>query len=252
MTRMMRVLSVAALVAIAVAGGACSSDDDDDVESAAVSENTSEAAAAPADDAAAAPADGSAASYAIDVWADNWMEVFVNGQSIGQDSTPFNTERSFNAERFTFSASAPFTLAIMARDYFETDSGLEYIGEPNQQRGDGGVIAQVTNLDTGEVVASTDSSWKLLVIHRAPLNESCVKDANPDETCESEISDAPSGWSGADFDDAGWSTPTVWSEAEVSPKDGYTQVDWDAAAKLIWGTDLHVDNTVLLRTSVTQ
>ena len=44
---------------------------------------------------------------------------------------------------------------------------------------------------------------------------------------------------------------TEWSEADVSPKDGYDDIAWDASAQLIWGTDLEVDNTVLLRTTVT-
>jgi hypothetical protein len=36
----------------------------------------------------------------------------------------------------------------------------------------------------------------------------------------------------------------------VSPKDGYDEVNWDASAQLIWGTDLEVDNTVLLRSTI--
>ena len=100
---------------------------------------------------------GEMSEYQIEVWADNWMAVYVDGELIGEDSVPITVERSFNAETFTFRASTPFTLAIEAKDFMETNSGIEYIGQPNQQMGDGGLIAQVTDLATGQVVAGTDS-----------------------------------------------------------------------------------------------
>lgn len=196
-------------------------------------------------------ASGDGSSFQIDVWADNWSAVYVNGQLIGEDSVSITTERSFNAETFTFEATYPFTLAIEAKDFKETDSGIEYIGEGNQQMGDGGIIAQVTDLASGDVVASTDSSWSALVIHRAPLNTECERDPDPDATCEFESTEAPDGWTEVDFDDSGWSAATEWSAAAVSPKDGYDEINWDADAELIWGTDLEVDNTVLLRSTVT-
>jgi hypothetical protein len=58
------------------------------------------------------------------------------------------------------------------------------------------------------------------------------------------------GWVTPAFDDADWVTATVWTEAEVSPKDGYDQIAWDESAELVWVTDLEVDNTVLLRNIV--
>lgn len=189
-------------------------------------------------------------TFSIEVWADNWMAVYVDGALIGEDSVPITTERSFNAETFTFDARYPFTIAIEAKDFKETDSGLEYIGEPNQQMGDGGIIAQVTDMSTGEVVAATDSSWKALVVHQAPLNTDCEHDADPDATCEFLIIDTPPDWASADFDDSDWTNATVWSAADVGPKDGYSEITWDPSAQLIWGTDLEVDNTVLLRSTI--
>lgn len=204
-----------------------------------------------AEDVAAEPASvGSSSTFEIEVWADNWMAVYVDGVLIGEDSVPITTERSFNAEAFTFDASTPFTLAIEAKDFKETDSGIEYIGEPNQQMGDGGIIAQVTDLSTGEIVTATDANWATLVVHQAPLNAECVADADPDSTCEFLIVDTPSDWTSASFDDSGWAKATEWSAADVSPKDGYDQIAWDPSAQLIWGTDLEVDNTVLLRSTV--
>ena len=189
-------------------------------------------------------------TFQVDVWADNWMAVYVDGVLIGEDSVPITTERSFNTETFTFEATLPFTIAIEAKDFKETDSGLEYIGEQNQQMGDGGLIAQVTDLATGEVVAATDTGWSALVVHQAPLDTECEDDPDPDSTCEFLIVDIPTDWTSESFDDSGWADATEWSEATVSPKDGYSTVDWDASARLVWGADLEVDNTVLLRFTV--
>ncbi len=190
------------------------------------------------------------AAFQIEVWADNWSAVYVDGELIGEDSVPITTERSFNAETFTFDTALPFTIAIEAKDFKETDSGIEYIGQQNQQMGDGGIIAQVTNLSTGEVVAVTSSDWKALVVHQAPLNTDCEDDPDPDSTCEFLIVETPANWTSAEFDDSDWASATEWTATDVDPKDGYNEISWDATAQLIWGTDLEIDNTVLLRTTV--
>ena len=196
-------------------------------------------------------ASGDTSTFVIEIWADNWAAVYVDGQLIGEDSVPITTERSFNAETFGFEAAYPFTIGIEAKDFKETDSGIEYIGEPNQQMGDGGLIAQVTDTTTGDVVAVTNADWSVLVVHRAPLDPSCADDTDPDASCEYEISETPTGWADADFDHSGWNFATEWSAAEVDPKDGYLEITWDASAQLIWGQDLEVDNTVLARMTVT-
>lgn len=187
------------------------------------------------------------ATFTAEVWADNWFALYVNGELVGEDSVPITTERSFNAEAITFETSYPLTIAIQAKDFMQTDSGLEYIGDNNQQMGDGGIIAQITDESTGEIVAVTSSAWSTLVVHRAPLNTDCEDDTDPDATCVFEITEIPADWTSIGFDDSGWAAATEWSEADVDPKDGYDEIDWDSSAQLIWGTDLEVDNTVLLR-----
>ncbi len=188
--------------------------------------------------------------FKAEVWADNWFAMSVNGKKVGEDSVPITTERSFNAGTFTFRATYPLTIAIEAKDFKETDSGIEYIGEGKQQMGDGGLIAQITDTSTGKVVAVTNPNWKTLVIHRAPLNPSCEKDPDPDATCRFESVAAPANWTTPSFDDGKWTKATVWSTGDVRPKDGYDKVSWNRWAKLVWGTDLKVDNTVLLRVKV--
>ncbi|WP_240121047.1 MULTISPECIES: hypothetical protein [unclassified Streptomyces] len=194
---------------------------------------------------------GDSTAYQIDIWADNWMAVYVDGELIGEDSVPITTERSFNAETFTFRAVAPFTVAIEAKDFKESDSGLEYIGTDKQQMGDGGMVAQVTDLGSGKVVAATDDSWSELVVHRAPLNTECEKSTDPDTACESEIIDTPKDWTSADFNDTSWGSATEWTVADVGPKGGYAEIEWDDGAKLIWGSDLKIDNTILFRKEIT-
>ena len=188
--------------------------------------------------------------FTIEVWADNWMGVYVDGVLIGEDSVSITTERSFNSEVFSFDATYPFTLAIEAKDFKENDSGLEYIGERNQQMGDGGIIAQVKD-PSGSVVAVTTDDWKALVVHQAPLNKDCEKSDDPDTDCEVLISETPADWTAAAFDDGSWGTATVWDSSAVGPKDGYDDISWDDGAQFLWGSDLETDNTVLLRTVVT-
>ncbi len=188
-------------------------------------------------------------SFAADVWADNWFALSVNGGQVAIDSVPITTERSFNAESFTFPAERPFVLALEAKDFKENDSGLEYIGTDRQQMGDGGVIVQVRN-SRGETVAVTNDGWKCLVIHHAPVEKSCAQEANPipgEGACAYEASDAPEGWTTLDFDDSAWPAATIHSGADVSPKDGYDEITWDSTAQLIWGPDLQTDNTILCR-----
>jgi hypothetical protein len=242
------------VIAAALVAASCTSDETSestpDHTSATTSVEQVEDITPTAEAGATTAATGQASAFQIEVWADNWMAVYVDGELVGEDSVSITTERSFNAETFTFEASAPFTIAIEAKDFKETDSGIEYIGEQNQHMGDGGLVAQVTNLATGEIVDATDSSWSTLVVHQAPLNTECERDADPDATCEFSILETPTDWTSADFDDSSWNAATEWSAADVSPKDGYDEITWSSSAQLIWGTDLEVDNTILLRSTI--
>lgn len=185
-----------------------------------------------------------------EVWADNWFSMYVGETATKEDSVSITTERSFNAERFSFDASYPFVLNFVIKDYKENDSGLEYIGDPKQQMGDGGFIAQFSDTKTGSVVVVSSSAWKCKVIQKAPLDKSCEKNADPEATCQSEIAEEPVGWKAAGYDVSGWESATEYGEAEVSPKDGYDEIDWDSSAKLIWTSDLEADNTILCKVTV--
>ena len=201
---------------------------------------------------AAVPTIGQAEPFVADVWADNWFEMRVNGLQVAEDSIPITTERSFNAESFTFEAERPFVIGLVARDFIENDTGLEYIGTARQQMGDGGVILQVRN-GSGETVAVSNADWQCLVIHTAPLDKSCEDEANPvagEGACAFEILDEPDGWDTADFDVSDWPEADVYTAAQVDPKMGYDEIAWVDATQFIWGPDLEQSNTVLCRLTV--
>jgi len=189
-------------------------------------------------------------SFTAEVWADNWFSLYINGKLVGEDSVPITTEKSFNSERITFTASYPFTIAMVTKDFKQNDTGLEYIGTGRQQMGDGGFVAQFTDTSTGRVVATTSSAWHGLVIHQAPLNTSCEKSSKPDVDCTSKISEEPTGWTQPTYSDASWPAATVYSKDAVGVKDGYNNISWSSNAQLIWTSDLKIDNTILWRYTV--
>ncbi|WP_323767433.1 PEBP family protein [Marinovum sp.] len=187
-----------------------------------------------------------------DVWADNWFEMRIDGRKVAEDSVPITTERSFKAESFTFDADRPFVIGVIAMDYKANDTGLEYIGTDRQQMGDGGLIVQIRDAE-GDVVAVSDEGWQCLTIHTAPLDTACADEDAPlagSEACGFKVVEEPVGWDHVGFDASGWQPASTYSEAEVRPKEGYDEIDWDARAKLIWGPDLQQSNTVLCRLSV--
>lgn len=190
-----------------------------------------------------------AETFAADVWADNWFEMRINGQKVAEDSVPITTERSFNAESFAFEAKRPFIVALIAKDFKENDTGLEYIGSRRQQMGDGGVIAQIRDAN-GTTVAVTDKGWQCFVTHTAPLDKSCAREKRPVAgrgACGFETRAEPNGWDRPGFDASRWQSASVYSKSQVRPKDGYDRIRWDRSAAFIWGPDLEQSNTVLCR-----
>lgn len=188
-----------------------------------------------------------------EVWVDNWFKLYANGKPLLEDSVPITTERSFNAERFTFNANLPLTLAFEFRDFMENETGLEYIGSRRQQMGDGGAIAQFRNVGTGELLAVSSSNWRCLVVQSAPAQDSCVRERSPDvnaENCAQTRTPVADTWMAPDFDDSSWPQATEHSAGAVGPKDGYDKIDWNDAAHLIWGPDLKKNNVLYCRTTI--
>lgn len=187
-------------------------------------------------------------SFTADIWADNWFALYVNGIKVAQDPVPITTTKSFNRVSVSFTARYPLTIALMGRDYTENQSGLEYIGTPQQQIGDAGIIAQIHEKSSGKLAASTSSAWSSYVTNRAPLNADCVSSKQPLVDCKFLAKATPKNWTTPSFKEAGWSSAVAYTEEAVGVKEGYNEVSWDSRAKLIWSSSLTLDNTVLFRT----
>jgi hypothetical protein len=190
---------------------------------------------------------GKSITFTAEVWADNWFALYINGKIVGEDSVPITTERSFNSERITFKATYPLTIGLIGKDFKENDSGLEYIGSNRQQIGDGGVVLQIKETTSGKVIATTSKKWRVLAIQQAPLNRECVTSNEPLRDCKSIEKAVPSNWAKSSFSDSKWTFAREYSESDVGVKDGYGEIQWNPKAKLIWGQDLKVDNTLLFR-----
>ena len=186
-------------------------------------------------------------TFQAEVWADNWFALYINGKKVGEDSIPITTEKSFNSEKIKFSATYPLTIAVIAKDFTENSSGLEYIGKPNQQIGDAGIILQIREVVSDRVIAQTQNDWKVLTVNKAPLNPECVTSINPINDCKSSNVKIPSTWASPSYKDTSWMPATEFSKAEVGVKDGYFDFTWTPSAALIWSSDLKLDNIILLR-----
>ena len=188
--------------------------------------------------------------FQAEVWVDNWFALYINGKKVGEDSVPITTTKSFNSQKVKFTASYPFTVGILAKDYTENSSGLEYIGQQNQQIGDAGVVLQIRDLASGKIVSTTDKSWKTLLINKAPLNAECVTSKNPIQDCKFANTAIPAKWATNTFKDSKWKNAIEFTEKEVGVKDGYFDIDWSSSSKLIWTSDLKLDNSILVRKTV--
>ena len=191
-------------------------------------------------------------SFQAEIWADNWFALYVNGKKVGEDSVPITTEKSFNSEKIKFTATYPITIGLMAKDFVENASGLEYIGKSNQQIGDGGIVLQIRDLTTNQIVAYTDSTWKSLVVFKAPLNPECVTSKAPLTDCKSQTIKNSTTWYSSTYKDSSWLNAKEFTKEAVGVKDGYFNIDWSANAKLIWSNDLKLDNTILFRKVVSE
>ncbi len=192
-------------------------------------------------------------SFKLEGWSDNWFAAYSDSTLIVEDSVPITTERSFNAETATFIANYPISLNVIMKDFKENDTGLEYIGERNQQMGDGGFIAQITDMSTQKIVAVSDSNWKCQTLHEAPLDTRCESESNPIAgvaPCTFNSIAEPNNWKSNAYDDSTWVNATEHSVADVSPKDGYDEINWDPSAKLIWGANLETQNTLICRITI--
>jgi phosphatidylethanolamine-binding protein (PEBP) family uncharacterized protein len=105
-------------------------------------------------------------------------------------------------------------------------------------------------LASGKIVSTTDKSWKTLLINKAPLNAECVASKNPIQDCKFANTEIPANWATNTYRDSKWKNAIEFTEKEVGVKDGYFDIDWSSSSKLIWTSDLKLDNSILVRKTV--
>ena len=165
----------------------------------------------------------------VNVYADNWFVLFINGELVAVDSIKFTPH---NVVSIDILPEYPMTIAVMAKDNADPKTGLEY----GDHIGDGGFIIKFAD---GTV---SDAKWKAKNFFKGPLN-SDVK--NP----KVEHMPIPDKWWTVGFDDSKWPNATEYTEERVNPKEPYYNADFKGA-KFIWSEDLDLDNTIIFRTKV--
>lgn len=165
----------------------------------------------------------------LNVYADNWFMLYINGRLAAVDSIPFTPH---NVVSVDILPEYPMTIAVLAKDNADAKTGLEY----GTQIGDGGFILKFAD---GTV---TDARWKARSFFHGPLRG----DSSRPEVRQEPL---PENWWAVDFDDSQWPNAKEYTEEQVDPKQPYYDNDF-SGAKFIWTEDLALDNTVIFRTRV--
>lgn len=165
----------------------------------------------------------------LNVYADNWFMLYVNGRLVAVDSIEFTPH---NVVSVDFLPEYPMTIAVLAKDNANPGSGMEY----GTSIGDGGFILKFGD---GTV---TNASWKAKSFFHGPVNGDT---ANPKVTQEP----LPANWWAVEFDDSNWQNAREYTSEQVDPKQPFFENDFKGA-KFIWTEDIALDNTVIFRTKV--
>jgi hypothetical protein len=165
----------------------------------------------------------------VNVYADNWFALFINGRLVAVDSIAFIPH---NVVTVDLLPEYPMTIAILAKDNADPRTGLEY----GNHIGDGGFIIKFAD---GLV---SNATWKVKCFAKGPLDRD-LKDPRVQQT------PIPANWFAVDFDDRAWEQAVEHPEERVNPKEAYYKADFQGA-KFIWTSDLDLDNTVIFRTRI--
>jgi len=161
------------------------------------------------------------------IYADNTFVLYINGELVAVDSISFIPHNVISVDVLP---KYPMTIAVLARDNADPQTGMEYA---NTNIGDAGFILKFGD---GTV---TSGEWKASRFAGGPLARD-VK--NP----RVESHPIPENWYAIDFDDQDWGRAKEYAEAEVDPKQPYFEHDFQGA-KFIWTDDIALDNTVIFR-----
>lgn len=161
------------------------------------------------------------------IYADNSFRLYVNGELVAVDSISFVPHNVISVDLLP---AYPMTIAVMAIDNADPETGMEYA---NTQIGDGGFILKFGD---GTV---TDASWRAFVVSSGPVG-------GDSEQPRVERSPVPEVWFTEHFNDRHWPLAKVYSRAQIGPKEPFDEHDF-GGAQFIWSNDLRLDNVVLFR-----
>lgn len=203
------------------------------------------------------------------IFADNYFELYINGEAVGKDGIPFT---SFNSNIVKFKVKTPFTIAMLLVDWEENlGLGSETNGGSNYHPGDGGMVA-VFHDASQNIIATSGNEWKAQTFYTAPIQDlSCpTENGTTRSTANCSAADASDGsnfyglhwqipdtWMNANFDDSDWPSATTYTNSTigVDNKPSYTNFTdiFDHTtndAQFIWSTNVVLDNEVIVRYTV--
>ncbi|MPW37376.1 hypothetical protein [Vibrio sp. B1Z05] len=196
------------------------------------------------------------------IFADNYFELYINGQLIAVDSVPFTP---FNSSIVKFKVNKPYTIAVKMIDWEENlGVGTENNQGSSHHPGDGGFIASFSD---GTV---TNSNWQAQTFYTAPIydltclnevdgkrlsNTCTTKGSNNGENAYAAHWETPSNWMNQEFDSTSWPKATLYTEDEIGVNNKKSYMNFiekfsGAGAHFIWSTNVVLDNEVLLRYEV--
>ncbi|WP_261817269.1 hypothetical protein [Vibrio gallicus] len=193
------------------------------------------------------------------IFADNYFELYINGQLIAVDAVPFTP---FNSSIVKFKVNKPYTIAIKVIDWEENlGLGSENNRGKDYHPGDGGLIASFSD---GTV---TGADWQAQTFYTSPVYDlTCLKEVGGkrlSQNCTTQGTDhgqnaygahwqVPDDWMKPGFDAASWPQATLYTEGEIGVNNKKAYMNFidkfsGAGASFIWSTNVVLDNEVLLR-----
>ncbi len=207
--------------------------------------------------------------YTAYIFADNYFEMYVNGQAVGKDNVPFT---QFNSNLVRFKVNKPFTIAMKLVDWEEhLGIGAEEMRGKPFHAGDGGMVAVIKDANN-KIISTTGEDWKAQTFYTAPIKDlSCVTEKGSirqSDNCDITDSDEgssyfglhwalPIAWEKQSFDDTNWPNAVTYTNETIGVhnKKSYTNFkdifdDQDQDAQFIWSSNVVLDNEVIVRYTV--
>lgn len=196
------------------------------------------------------------------IFADNYFELYINGNLIAVDPIPFTR---FNSNIVKFKVKTPYTIAVKVIDWEENlGLGSENNRGKNFHPGDGGFIASFSD---GTV---TNDNWKAQTFYTAPVKDlSCLNEVGEkrlSSDCSTDGVDdgndfygvhwkVPENAFAVEFDDSQWPNATTYTEDVIGVNNKKAYMNFiekfsGAEAEFIWSTNVVLDNEVIVRFKV--